>query len=542
MKQLTVAARLALGFGIIIVLSFAIGVTAYLSATRLAADTENVYADGVLASQHLALAQSSLWELRFGIANYLGIPRPDVRKKIIADGPKFFQTIDEVLVEYRKGNLSPEAKDALADFDKSYGDYKVKRPGWFELMEAGKIEEAADYREKTILRSAGATVAALTRLIEIQARDSATAAQMADDLARTVKGAIAITLLLVLALSVTTAVWIIQSVMRPLGGEPQEAKATVERIARGDLTAEISLRQGDGDSLLAAMKGMQASLRKMVGELKANAEGVAGAAGQLAAASAEVAATTANQSEAASAMAATVQQVAVSINHVADSARDAHEVTARTGSMSQDGNRVIKATVTEMQAISTAVGQAAATLRATGENSQKISGIVQLIKAVAEQTNLLALNAAIEAARAGEQGRGFAVVADEVRKLAERSAQAANEVGGMIVALQDSAKTAVDTMEQAVERVGQGVTMANKASESMLGIAEGAERVVAAVNDISDALKEQSVASNHIAANVEKIATMSEENRSATRAAADTAKHLEKLAAATRQAVAVFSV
>lgn len=542
MKQLTVAARLALGFGIIIVLSFAIGVTAYLSATRLAADTENVYADGVLASQHLALAQSSLWELRFGIANYLGIPRPDVRKKIIADGPKFFQTIDEVLGEYRKGNLSPEAKDALADFDKSYGDYKVKRPGWFELMEAGKIEEAADYREKTILRSAGATVAALTRLIEIQARDSATAAQMADDLARTVKGAIAITLLLVLALSVTTAVWIIQSVMRPLGGEPQEAKATVERIARGDLTAEISLRQGDGDSLLAAMKGMQASLRKMVGELKANAEGVAGAAGQLAAASAEVAATTANQSEAASAMAATVQQVAVSINHVADSARDAHEVTARTGSMSQDGNRVIKATVTEMQAISTAVGQAAATLRATGENSQKISGIVQLIKAVAEQTNLLALNAAIEAARAGEQGRGFAVVADEVRKLAERSAQAANEVGGMIVALQDSAKTAVDTMEQAVERVGQGVTMANKASESMLGIAEGAERVVAAVNDISDALKEQSVASNHIAANVEKIATMSEENRSATRAAADTAKHLEKLAAATRQAVAVFSV
>jgi methyl-accepting chemotaxis protein len=448
----------------------------------------------------------------------------------------------ESLAEYRKVNLSPEAAGALAALDKSYAEYKAKRPGWFELMEAGKLEEAADYREKNILHAAGDTVAALTKLIEIQASDSAAAAQMADELAKTVKGAIAITLLLVLALSVTTAAWIIQSVMRPLGGEPQEAKATVERIARGDLTAEISLNQGDGDSLLAAMKGMQASLRKMVGELKANAEGVASAAGQLATASSEVAATTANQSEAASAMAATVQQVAVSINHVADSARDAHEVTARTGSMSQDGNRVIKDTVAEMQAISTAVGQAAATLRATGENSQKISGIVQVIKAVAEQTNLLALNAAIEAARAGEQGRGFAVVADEVRKLAERSAHAANEVGGMIVALQDSAKTAVDTMEQAVERVGQGVAMANKASESMLGIAEGAERVVAAVNDISDALKEQSVASNHIAANVERIATMSEENRAATRAAADTAQHLEQLAASTRQAVAVFSV
>jgi methyl-accepting chemotaxis protein len=542
MKQLTVAARLALGFGIIIVLSFAIGVTAYVSATRLAADTENVYRDGVLASQRLALAQTSLWELRFGVANYAALPKPEARGKIVAAGSTLFQTMDESLAEYRKANLSPEATGALAELDKSYATYKANRPGWFELMETGKLEEAADYREKNILHAAGDTVAALTKLIEIQSRDSAAAAQLADDLARSLKGAIALTLLLVLVLSVTTAAWIIRSVTRPLGGEPHEAKATVERIARGDLTAEIGLHEGDGDSLLAAMKRMQASLRKMVGDLKANAEGVASAAGQLATASAEVAATTANQSEAASAMAATVQQVAVSINHVADSARDAHEVTARTGSMSQDGNRVIKDTVAEMQAISTAVGQAAATLRATGENSQKISGIVQVIKAVAEQTNLLALNAAIEAARAGEQGRGFAVVADEVRKLAERSAHAANEVGGMIIALQDSAKTAVDTMEQAVERVGQGVAMANKASESMIGIAEGAERVVDAVNDISDALKEQSVAGNHIAANVEKIATMSEENRAATRAAADTARHLEQLAAATRQAVAVFSV
>jgi methyl-accepting chemotaxis protein len=483
-----------------------------------------------------------LWELRFGVANFAALPKPDVRRNIIADGPRQFQTLDESLAEYRKGNLSREAAGALAELDKSYAAYKTKRPGWFELMEAGKLEDAADYREKNILHAAGATVSALTRLIEIQARDSAAAAKKADDLAGTVKSAIAITLLLVLALSVTTAAWIIRSVMRPLGGEPDDAKATVERIARGDLTAEISLRDGDCDSLLAAMQGMQASLRKMVAELKANAEGVASAAGQLATASSEVAATTANQSEAASAMAATVQQVAVSINHVANSARDAHEVTERTGNMSQDGNRVIKDTVAEMQAVSTAVGQAAATLRATGENSEKISGIVQVIKAVAEQTNLLALNAAIEAARAGEQGRGFAVVADEVRKLAERSAQAANEVGGMIVALQDSAKTAVDTMEQAVERVGRGVTMAEKASESMLGITEGAARVVAAVNDISDALKEQGVASNHIAANVEKIATMSEENRTATRAAADTALRLEQLAANTRQAVAVFSV
>src|ERR1700685_2366071 len=106
MKQLTVAARLVLGFGIIIVLSFGIGVTAYVSATKLAADTEHGYRDGVLASQHLALAQTSLWELRFGVANYAALPKPEARRKIVAAGPTLFQTMDASLAEYRNAETS----------------------------------------------------------------------------------------------------------------------------------------------------------------------------------------------------------------------------------------------------------------------------------------------------------------------------------------------------------------------------------------------------------------------------------------------------
>jgi methyl-accepting chemotaxis protein len=280
----------------------------------------------------------------------------------------------------------------------------------------------------------------------------------------------------------------------------------------------------------------------MVGELQRNAEGVTAAAQALSASSDQVAAATARQSEAASAMAAAVEEMTVSINHVADGAREAHHVTAEADTLSQEGCSVIESTVAEMKQISKTVVDAAATIQAMGSSSQRISGIVQVIKDVAEQTNLLALNAAIEAARAGEQGRGFAVVADEVRKLAERTAQATSEIGGMIGEVQSSAQAAVGTMQQAVARVEDGVSLARRASESMLGISGGAQRVVAAVNEISNALKEQSVASNDIAANVEKIAQMSEENSAAARESAETALQLEKLAADTRQAVAAFRV
>jgi methyl-accepting chemotaxis protein len=135
---------------------------------------------------------------------------------------------------------------------------------------------------------------------------------------------------LALVLATGIAVWIIRSVTRPMGGEPDAAKAVVEKIAQGDLTAEIAVKPGDSSSLMAATRNMQASLRKMVTELKANAEGVASAAHQLSSSSSQVATATAHQSEAASAMAAAVEEMTVSINHVADSAREA-AVNANTG-------------------------------------------------------------------------------------------------------------------------------------------------------------------------------------------------------------------
>ena len=300
------------------------------------------------------------------------------------------------------------------------------------------------------------------------------------------------------------------------------------------------MRNGDKGSLMVSTQRMQNNLRRMLADLRDNADGVASAAQEMASASSQVAVATSRQSEAASSMAAAVEEMTVSISQVSDSAREAHGVTSQTGGLSQEGSRAIEDTVAEMQRISTTVDAASRNIREMGEHSERISSIVGVIKDVADQTNLLALNAAIEAARAGEQGRGFAVVADEVRKLAERTAKATTEISEMIVAVQGSVHQAVATMEQTVSRVEDGVSLARRTSESIVAINEGAQRVLGTVSDISDALREQSVASNDIATNVENIAQMSEENSSAIRSAADTAAHLEKLAADTRSAIATF--
>jgi len=331
-----------------------------------------------------------------------------------------------------------------------------------------------------------------------------------------------------------------RSIIRTLGGDPSVASAITRRIAAGDLATPVDLRSGDGDSLLANLQSMQETLRQMIGNVVSNAEQVSTAADQLLHASEAVADRARQQSDAAASMAASVEEMSVSIDQVKENASEAHGISREAGAISQDGATVIHSAATEMRKISEAVQASSAIVEDLGRQSDQITSIVKTIREIADQTNLLALNAAIEAARAGEQGRGFAVVADEVRKLAERTSLSTTEIGAMVEKIQNGTRSAVSSMQAGVEQVGNGVQLANQAGDSINRIRDGAERVTDVVNGISDSIREQSMASNQIAHQLETIAQMSEESAIAVRQTADAARQLHSLSAALHKTVGQF--
>jgi methyl-accepting chemotaxis protein len=431
---------------------------------RMSAQADQLFDNNVGAAVQLGAAQSALWELRYDVPQFM--VEPGTRQEILDDQPRLYAVIDENLRRYAAGQRTPEERTALAEWEQAFGQYRQARPRWFELYGAGKVAEAADWLAKTT-PSGAASVAALQRLIELQ--DEAGHARLAavDAVGRRSTRLLAGLLLLSLLVGVLMALLLSRAISRRL----HQMVSALQAVADGDLTRRVEVSSRDEVGLMGtALNNALGQLHDAVRSITGTATRLAGSAEALtmvserlvrdadhAATQAEVVSTAAEEvSAGAQAAASSTEEMSASIQEIARNA-------AQAGQVANTGVEVVDSTTP--------------TIARLGQASTEISEVANLITSIAEQTNLLALNATIEAARAGEAGKGFAVVAGEVKELAKQTANATEEIGAKILAIQSSA-------HEVAEAIGTMTTIIGQVNDAQTSIAAAVEEQSATTSEM----------------------------------------------------------
>jgi methyl-accepting chemotaxis protein len=520
---------------------------------------------GLIAVGITGMTQMSEIYANLVFANKESIPRLTKVEAIDSGFMKFriaYLTVNFVVPEAQKPVAQKQLDQARADFDAKLADYEkvatdAKDREYLETTKRlfgeylGLLQRSQEFMAANQLEEA--------RKLSAPAREigGRLSANIADHVKHNVeraadeerKGAAAyrtgtiIAAIIVVAAAVGVAFWGFFT-YRHVAASLRGMEDAMEAVATNfDLTYRAKILAEDELGRTAkSFNRLIGVIHDSMKEILAKAHAVDASVNDVASTAKHISEVSAQQSESAASMAANMQQLTVSISHIAERSADANRLVTESGESARAGADTIGRTVADIHGVADTVHAATGHFEQFEQQSSRITSVVSVIKEVADQTNLLALNAAIEAARAGEQGRGFAVVADEVRKLAERTTQSTQEIATTISEMQATSRLAADGMHQVDSRVETSVAQAKEATTSITAIEQSSQSVISMVNEIGDAIREQGVASTAIAQQVEHIAQIAEENSAVSKSTAATADNLAHLASDMRAVVSRFKV
>ena len=330
---------------------------------------------------------------------------------------------------------------------------------------------------------------------------------------------------------------------RTLVGRLKPVMEVAEKASQGDLTCRVPVTtQDELGQMGQAFNGFLEQLSRMLNQITEVTHNVAASSEQLSTNGGQVAQSSREQSNQATQVASAVEEMSATANEMAKNAQALASSAQEVNQAALRGGDVVANSIQGMESVTTTMHASADRINALGQRSQEIGEIIRVIEDIADQTNLLALNAAIEAARAGEQGRGFAVVADEVRKLAERTGKATKEIAGVIETVQGGTSEAVNSMEAGTAEAQKGMALAQEAGQRLSEIVDGVQGVADMIHQIAGSTEEQSQVSDQIAQSIQTVAGLSQQNENNVGQVASASSDLASMAAQLQTSLSQFKL
>jgi methyl-accepting chemotaxis protein len=539
LRNLDVAPRATLFFSLIVGLVLLIGWFSIVQMGKLNDAEKDVETNWMASIRQTGLMDSAVLRLRLESLRATTTLDQKIYSDTMSNFPGFRKELEDAVKSYEKFIASDEERSIYMEIKTRTDEYAKHLNTLEQLLRAKDTTGASNLTSTTIRPLTEAINGKIDILTEYNNSGAAAAGKTATKVYSEGFYFVAGLILIIIILTIALAVLLIKSITSPIS----DALIVAERIAQSDLSKEVTITGTDeAGRLLKALAQMQENLRDTITKISDSSNQLASAAAEMTAVTEESSRGMVTQNDEVNQAATAVTEMSAAVDEVARNAESASEESQRAQEFAQAGLNRVAQTLSAIQGLAGNVESTSDQIQALSVRAQEISKVVEVIRSIAEQTNLLALNAAIEAARAGEQGRGFAVVADEVRALAHRTQQSTQEIENMITVIQGDAKIAVESMHISKEQASQSLVVAKEASDSLDQIGTAIIRINERNMLIATASEEQAHVAREVDQNLTSIRELSIQSSAGASQTATASGEMTNLAIGLNTLVKQFSI